>query len=91
MSADRQSPSVAEALANAIAALRPADVPDAVRRVAEDLVLDVFGLCVAARRTDYVRALLAATDGDGDCSVIGRKRRLSAAGAALVNGTAAHG
>src|SRR6266851_375716 len=33
----------------------------------------------------------AAWDGDGDGTVIGHARRLSAAGAAFVNGTAAHG
>jgi 2-methylcitrate dehydratase PrpD len=91
MPAPRRQPLVAERLADAIAAVAPAGLPPGVRRVAEDLVLDVVGLCLAARRTDYVGALIAGTDGAGEATVIGAARRLSAAGAALVNGAAAHG
>ncbi|HXZ02788.1 MAG TPA: MmgE/PrpD family protein [Stellaceae bacterium] len=85
--------SVSEKLAQAIGALSPRSLPEAARRVAEDLLLDVFGLCLAARESDYVRALIAGLDGDGDgaATAIGHRRRLGAAGAALVNGTAAHG
>ena len=53
--------------------------------------VDVIGLCVTARNEDYVAATLAACDDDGPCTAIGHARTLSAAGAALVNGTAAHG
>jgi 2-methylcitrate dehydratase PrpD len=91
MEADRARPSVAGALASAIADLSPARIPGALRRVGEDLLLDVFGLCLAARGTDYVQALIAGLDGDGTSTAIGQQRRLTAAGAALVNGTAAHG
>jgi 2-methylcitrate dehydratase PrpD len=38
-----------------------------------------------------VTSTLAACDDDGPCTAFGHARRLSAAGAALVNGTAAHG
>jgi 2-methylcitrate dehydratase PrpD len=85
------SPTVAEQAAREIALLSPAALPASVRRVAEDLVLDIFGLCLAARQSDYARAALAGWDGDGDGTAIGHARRLSAAGAAFVNGTAAHG
>src|SRR5262249_51392782 len=51
----------------------------------------VVGLCVTARNEDYVKATLAGCDDDGPCTAIGHARTLSAAGAALVNGTAAHG
>ena len=91
MGVDRSGPSVAETVAAAIAGFSPARIPSAMRRVGEDLLLDVFGLCLAARRTDYVRALIAGLDGDGTSTAIGQRRRLTAAGAALVNGTAAHG
>jgi 2-methylcitrate dehydratase PrpD len=47
--------------------------------------------CVAARNRDYVGSALAGWDDDGPCTVIGHKRTLTAAGAAFVNGTAAHG
>ena len=91
MPSPQRQPLVAEQLADAIAAVAPARLAPGVRRVAEDLVLDVVGLCLAARNTDYVRALLAGVDGAGDATVIGHERRLSTAGAALVNGAAAHG
>ncbi len=83
--------SVAQELARKIAALSAAGLPDAVKRKCDDLVVDVVGLCVTARNEDYVTRALAACDDDGPCTVIGHKRTLSAAGAAFVNGTAAHG
>ena len=82
---------VAEELAERIASLDPAQLPNAVRRICEDLLVDVVGLCVAARNEDYIRSALAAWDEDGACTVIGQERPHSAAGAAFVNGTAAHG
>lgn len=83
--------SVAERLADGIARLDAAALPEALRRKCEDLAVDVAGLCVTARNADYVASTLAACDDDGACTVIGGARRLSGAGAALVNGTAAHG
>jgi 2-methylcitrate dehydratase PrpD len=46
---------------------------------------------VTARNEDYVASALAGWDDDGPCTVIGHQRTLNAAGAAFVNGTAAHG
>jgi 2-methylcitrate dehydratase PrpD len=83
--------SVAEQLAAAITALDASKLPSAVRRKCEDLLVDVAGLCVTARHEDYIRAALAGLDDDGPCTAIGHARTLSAAGAAFVNGTAAHG
>jgi 2-methylcitrate dehydratase PrpD len=83
--------SVAETLAETIAALKPGAVPEATRRKCEDLLIDVVGLCVTARNEDYIEGALASWDDEGPCSVIGHKRTMSAAGAAFVNGTAAHG
>jgi 2-methylcitrate dehydratase PrpD len=83
--------SVAQKLARRIAALRAASLPPAVVRKCEDLAVDVTGLCIAARNEDYVRAAFAACDDEGPCTAIGHARTLSAAAAALVNGTAAHG
>ena len=82
---------VAEILADDIAALDPAKVPVAVRAKCEDLLIDVVGLCLTARNEDYVKAALAGWDDEGACTAIGHARRMSAAGAAFVNGTAAHG
>ena len=83
--------SLAEVLARKIAALDPARLPAAVRRKCEDLAVDVVGLCLTARNEDYVKAALAGWDEEGACTAIGHARPMSAAGAAFVNGTAAHG
>src|SRR3989442_900253 len=77
---------LSEQLSDAVQTAR--NVP---REMAEKLLTDVAGLCVAARRTDYVRASLAGWEASGGCTAIGHSRTLDAAGAAFVNGTAAHG
>src|SRR3954449_7264842 len=83
--------SVAEALAEKIVALKPGALPATTTRKCEDLLVDVVGLCVTARNEDYIRSALAGCDDDGPCTAIGHGRTLNAAGAAFVNGTAAHG
>jgi 2-methylcitrate dehydratase PrpD len=88
---DLPQTAVAETLAQKIGALDAAHLPQAVRHKCEDLLVDVIGLAVTARNEDYVKAALAACDDDGPCTAIGRARTLTAAGAALVNGTAIHG
>src|SRR6478672_12945741 len=90
---DAQLPqvSVAQQLAGRIAGLRAERLPPAVRAKCVDLLIDVAGLCVTARNEDYVTAALAGLDDDGPCTAIGHARTLSSAGAAFVNGTAAHG
>jgi 2-methylcitrate dehydratase PrpD len=80
---------VAEHLVDRIAAV--SRLPDPVREKCEETTLDVVGLCLAARHEDYVEAALGGWDDDGPCTAIGHTRTLSAAGAAFVNGTAAHG
>jgi 2-methylcitrate dehydratase PrpD len=83
--------SVAEDLARHIAALEPARLPLAVRQKCTDLVIDIVGLCVSARNEAYVKAALVGFDEPGGATAIGHARPLAAAGAAFVNGTAAHG
>jgi 2-methylcitrate dehydratase PrpD len=83
--------SVAEQLADQILTLASARLPAEVRTKCEDLLVDVFGLCLTARNADYIRSALSGWDEDGRCTAIGHVRSLSAAGAAFVNGTAAHG
>src|SRR6201991_3299402 len=83
--------SVAQALAEKIVALKPAALPAITARKCEDLLIDVVGLCVTARNEDYVASAMDGCDDDGPCTAIGHDRTLTAAGAAFVNGTAAHG
>ena len=82
---------IAEQLAQNIAGLDPARLPQAVRRKCEELLIDGVGLAVTARNEDYTQSVLAACDDDGPCTAIGHARTLSAVAAALVNGTAVHG
>jgi len=82
---------VAETLAERITGLSASAVPAAMRAVASNLVLDVTGLCVAARHADYVLATMAGLDSAGPCTAIGHARSFGTSGAALVNGVAAHG
>jgi 2-methylcitrate dehydratase PrpD len=82
---------IAETLAQNITALDAAKLPQALRRKCEELLIDVVGLAVTARNEAYVHSVLAACDDDGPCTAIGHARTLSAAAAALVNGTAIHG
>jgi 2-methylcitrate dehydratase PrpD len=83
--------SVAETLADKIVALKPDALPAVTTRKCEDLLIDVVGLCVTARNENYIVSALAGSDDDGPCTAIGHRRTLTAAGAAFVNGTAAHG
>ena len=82
---------LAEAVAAWAARLEAVAIPEAVRRTARRQLLDVGGLCIAARSSDYVRAVVAASDTQGPCTALGHDGGFDAAGAALVNGTAAHG
>jgi 2-methylcitrate dehydratase PrpD len=85
------TPAVSEVFAGWAAGLDVQAIPDAARAVANNALLDVAGLCIAARNTDYIRAALAAWEGEGACTAFGHARGLDAAGAALINGIAAHG
>src|SRR3954463_7062159 len=82
---------IAEHLAERIAAVTAEKLPAAAREKCEETLVDVVGLCIAARNEEYVKAAINGWDDDGPCTAIGHKRALSAAGAAFVNGTAAHG
>ena len=82
---------VAEIVGSWLEAATPRDLPPAAVNTARALLLDVAGLCAAARREDYVAAVLAAVDRGGPCTALGHAGGFDAFGAALINGTAAHG
>jgi 2-methylcitrate dehydratase PrpD len=81
--------SVAENLASRIDSAR--ERAKDFRETGEKLLIDIAGLCVAARKSDYVIAALESWESGGACTAIGHARALDSAGAAFVNGTAAHG
>ncbi len=85
------APIVAQELAAAVARGRERALPEAVRETCERLLIDIAGLAVAARNADYVRASLDGWEAQGACTALGHGRALDSAGAAFVNGTAAHG
>src|ERR1700720_2212319 len=91
MTSELPKTSVAETLAQKIVALKAGSLSVETTRKCEDLLIDVVGLCVTARNQDYVESTLAGCDDDGPCTAIGHARTLNAAGAAVINGTAAHG
>ncbi|HAA92793.1 MAG TPA: 2-methylcitrate dehydratase [Rhodospirillaceae bacterium] len=90
--ADQQTgPSISEAVADWSAGLSYSDLPESVVDITTKVVLDGAGLMVAARDEDYVQAVVASADGEGNCTALGHAQGFSAADAAFINGTAAHG
>ena len=91
MNAPTHLQSVAEKLVDRVAALSAERIPAEIRTRCEDLLIDVAGLCVAARNSQYVRALIASVDGGGPCTAVGHAGGFRPEDAAMINGTAAHG
>ncbi|HEY7447369.1 MAG TPA: MmgE/PrpD family protein [Vicinamibacterales bacterium] len=86
----QSQPAAAETIAGWLAATGPAQLPTDTIETARRLIVDVAGLCIAARHERYVRSTLAATDA-GHCTALGHPHGVDPFGAALINGTAAHG
>ena len=86
---------VAEIIADWLAATAAHRLPPETVETSRKLFQDVAGLCIAARRAPYITATLAAVDRSGPgaagCTALGHEGGFDAFGAALVNGTAAHG
>jgi 2-methylcitrate dehydratase PrpD len=82
-------PSISEQLASRIDQAR--GHAGQFSETAEKLLIDIAGLCVAARKSDYVLAAVKSWESSGACTAIGHERALDSAGAAFANGTAAHG
>lgn len=74
-------------------ALTYAGLPDEIRALARQCVLDTLGVALAGADDDLVRILAAELEEQGgtpSASVIGAELRLPPASAALLNGTMAH-
>ena len=69
----------------------PSALPVDVATMCDAELMDVAGLCVAARRSNYLLAVLRASNEPGACTLIGHDGGYNVATAALCNGTAAHG
>jgi 2-methylcitrate dehydratase PrpD len=84
------TPPVAETLADWLATASLVTLGPETAEICRRIVLDVAGLCIAARHETYVQATIAAA-GPGDATAIGHARAFDPFSAALINGTAAHG
>lgn len=72
---------------------REGRVPPEVAASVRQRIVDVLGICVAARRLDTSAAvigLVADTGGTPQATVVGERTRVPAAGAAFANGVLAH-
>jgi len=87
---DENNMKISERLACWASALVPESLPATTLTKCRDILVDTIGLCIAARDTDYVTAVKAASE-PGDHIIIGHRECVSASSAALINGTAAHG
>lgn len=91
MSPTAQHPPIAVELGTWIHRLDAASLPADVVRACADTVVDTLALSIAARNTDYGRALRESWTAQGPCTVLGADTALDAASAAMINGTTAHG
>ena len=82
---------IAETFASWAGSLVAGDIPPPVRAVANEVLLDLAGNCVSVRNQDYIQAVATGWDGQGGCTAFGHEQGFDAAGAAVINGTAAHG
>ncbi len=88
---DQSGATVSEILAEWIAGLDTAAIPDAARTATEDTVIDTVSLTVAALDTDYGQAVRRAFGQRGSCTVWGLEEGFESAAAAVINGTCGHG
>jgi len=82
--------SIAQRLGSWGESLDPSGLSESTLLKNDNILVDVIGLCIAARNKDYVGAVIEASE-PGDLTLIGHAQRSSASSAAILNGTAAHG
>lgn len=83
--------SVAERLASLVEGVSANTFPAPLKAMCESILTDFAGLCVSARKNDYVISARDAVDPGGPCTAIGHAGGFDPAGAAIVNGIASHG
>jgi 2-methylcitrate dehydratase PrpD len=86
----KADPTVAEHLASWLSQLTPDRLSPAAKEMAQLLLTDVLGLCIAARNETYVQSVLGTADA-GVATALGHPQGFGAYDAVLINGTAAHG
>ncbi len=78
-------------LAQFAAQVDATSLPHPARQTIRLLMLDVAGLCIAARGLDYIAAARASAASAGRATAFGHEGGFGPYDAALINGTAAHG
>lgn len=86
-----EGPSLSQEMAAAFSGWAIEDLTSKAREVAVMDLIDMAGLCLAARREPYIRQIAAGWDSEGKCTAIGQAQTFDAAGAAVINGVATHG
>lgn len=87
------SGTISEILAHKISSFDVDGVPRNVRKIANGCIIDVVGVMLAGAQSDSALRIMSLAEqsyAGGESSVIGSHRKLTAPGAALVNGAAAH-
>jgi 2-methylcitrate dehydratase PrpD len=85
---------ISESLARFVSALKYADLPADVAKIAKLRLLDTVGVCLASRDMAYAKAVLdfaVEQGGPAEAVAYGTQHRLPASWAALYNGSLAHG
>ena len=67
------------------------NIPNEVKNKLKLILLDSFGLMIAARNQPYIKSLMSSFTATGNCAAIGHKKNLSPFDAITLNGTAIHG
>ena len=82
---------VAQKFAEKLSSVTYKDLPQAAIDSAIADFMDMAGLCIAARQTEYIEQLCKGWISSGNCTALGQTFVFDARGAALINGTATHG
>jgi len=85
------TPSVAQKISNWLTELTVESLTDTAKQQISAALLDIAGLCIAARNADYVQSIIASWSDIGNCTAIGQAKGFDASGAIMINGTAIHG
>jgi 2-methylcitrate dehydratase PrpD len=91
--ADDDASEVTRILARYVVSARPDDIPTAVKKEATRTLLNWTGCAIGGSRQPAVENALAALTpfaGTGQASLLGRKERLDALNASLINGISSH-
>lgn len=86
-------PEVTRILAHYVVSVKPEDIPSAVKKEACRTLLNWTGCAIGGSRqpaVDHALAALSPFAGSGQASILGRKERLDALNASLINGISSH-